>query len=152
MTALIQTDKIKYNKAIKFSSDSSIQVQIDLRFPQLPIFRVISVGVGLGFPECESRMFPGFRSRCTIPFEFNAFIAHAVHTHKHTHKHTQTHRHASSSSSSSGVNTIRNFIPHKEGTKPEARGPKGWAESGDRVLGEGQQAPSPPARRSGEAL
>jgi len=49
----------------------------------LPIFRVISVGLGFGFPECESKIFPGFRSRCTIPFEFNAFIAHAEQTHEH---------------------------------------------------------------------
>jgi len=41
---------------------------------------VISVGIGFGFPECESKMFPGFRSRCTIPFKFRAFIAHAANT------------------------------------------------------------------------
>ena len=54
----------------------------------LPIFSVISVGLGFGFPECESKMFPGFRSRCTIPFTFNAFIAHAVQTDTHAHRQT----------------------------------------------------------------
>lgn len=63
------------------SSDYSVPVQNILC---LPIFNVISVGVGFGFPECESRMLPGFRSRCTIPFEFKAFIAQATISHTHT--------------------------------------------------------------------
>jgi len=54
-------------------------------FAYLPIFSVISVGDGFGFPECESKMLPGFRSRCTIPFEFKAFIAHAKTTHVYNH-------------------------------------------------------------------
>lgn len=59
-----------------------INVSIKIKFlfnciGDWPILSCISCGGALAFPEWHSRMFWGFRSRCTTPLALRAFIAPA---------------------------------------------------------------------------